>query len=164
MLTPALMLTFVRRGPDLGMDWEKMEGHPFAYYTYGVCCSEVELDCLSGDYRVRTQPYSEHFGLVLQAESMFARCVLDLEDRHGDGHREKRESVFGHRPGLLSRQELNKNLFSGGSMGDFSGFFRCLFTRLTDRRRVHAGFGSLHSGGAQVFPLRSALHAGAVSV
>lgn len=54
MLAPAAMLrVFVRRGPDLYVDWEKMEGQPFAYFTYGVCCSEVELDCLSGDYRVR---------------------------------------------------------------------------------------------------------------
>lgn len=50
------LTVLVRRGPDLYMDWEKMEGHPFAYFTYGVSCSEVELDCLSGDYRVRTEP------------------------------------------------------------------------------------------------------------
>lgn len=41
------------------MDWEKMEGQPFAYFTFGVCCSEVELDCLSGDYRVSTPPRSQ---------------------------------------------------------------------------------------------------------
>lgn len=46
------------RGPDLYMDWVKMEGQPYAYYTYGVCCSEVELDCLTGDYRVRTETIS----------------------------------------------------------------------------------------------------------
>jgi len=45
----------VLRGPDLYMDWDKMEGEPYAYFTFGVCCSEVELDCLTGDYRVRTQ-------------------------------------------------------------------------------------------------------------
>uniref|UniRef100_A0A4W5NY68 Aldehyde oxidase 1 n=1 Tax=Hucho hucho TaxID=62062 RepID=A0A4W5NY68_9TELE len=33
----------------------KQEGQPYAYYTYGACCSEVEVDCLTGDYRtVRT--------------------------------------------------------------------------------------------------------------
>lgn len=87
-------------------------------------------------------------------------CVSDPEDRHRDGHREKRESLLGHRPGVPSRQEMNKNRFSGGSTADFSA----VSARVTDRRRVHAGFGSLHSGGAQVLPLRSALHAGAVSV
>nr|XP_029516117.1 aldehyde oxidase-like [Oncorhynchus nerka] len=27
------------------------EGQPCAYYTYGARCSEVEVDCLTGDYR-----------------------------------------------------------------------------------------------------------------
>lgn len=42
------------RGPDLYVDWDKMEGQPYVYFTFGVCCSEVEVDCLTGDYRVRT--------------------------------------------------------------------------------------------------------------
>ncbi|XP_070711719.1 aldehyde oxidase 6 [Pempheris klunzingeri] len=43
------------RGPDLYMDWEKMEGQPYLYFVFGVCCCEVELDGLTGDYRtVRT--------------------------------------------------------------------------------------------------------------
>ncbi|KAM7365749.1 hypothetical protein PAMP_016661 [Pampus punctatissimus] len=51
----SLSATGFHRGPDLYMDWDKMEGQPYAYYTYGVCCCEVELDCLTGDYTtVRT--------------------------------------------------------------------------------------------------------------
>uniref|UniRef100_A0AAR2J624 FAD-binding PCMH-type domain-containing protein n=1 Tax=Pygocentrus nattereri TaxID=42514 RepID=A0AAR2J624_PYGNA len=43
------------RGHDLYMDWVKQEGRPYAYFTYSACCSEVELDCLTGEYRtVRT--------------------------------------------------------------------------------------------------------------
>uniref|UniRef100_A0A4W5RLC2 Aldehyde oxidase 6 n=1 Tax=Hucho hucho TaxID=62062 RepID=A0A4W5RLC2_9TELE len=43
------------QGHDLHMDWEKQEGQPYAYYTYGARCSKVEVDCLTGDYRtVRT--------------------------------------------------------------------------------------------------------------
>lgn len=38
------------------MDWDKMEGEPYSYFTFGVCCCEVELDCLTGDYRVRSEP------------------------------------------------------------------------------------------------------------
>uniref|UniRef100_A0A8C1K1Z7 Aldehyde oxidase 6 n=1 Tax=Cyprinus carpio TaxID=7962 RepID=A0A8C1K1Z7_CYPCA len=41
----------VFRGHDLDMDWEKQEGKPYAYFTYAVGCSEVELDCLTGEYR-----------------------------------------------------------------------------------------------------------------
>uniref|UniRef100_A0A4W6ETK1 Aldehyde oxidase 1 n=1 Tax=Lates calcarifer TaxID=8187 RepID=A0A4W6ETK1_LATCA len=50
----SLSATGFHRGPDLYMDWDKMEGQPYAYYTFGACCCEVELDCLTGDYRVRT--------------------------------------------------------------------------------------------------------------
>ncbi|XP_037552436.1 aldehyde oxidase 1 [Nematolebias whitei] len=51
----SLSATGFFRGKDLYMDWDKMEGQPYFYFTYGVCCSEVELDCLTGDYRtVRT--------------------------------------------------------------------------------------------------------------
>ncbi|KAJ0062408.1 hypothetical protein NL108_010998, partial [Boleophthalmus pectinirostris] len=41
----------VCRGPDTYMNWEEVEGRPYSYFTYGVCFSEVELDCLTGDYR-----------------------------------------------------------------------------------------------------------------
>ncbi|XP_056112603.1 aldehyde oxidase 6 isoform X2 [Rhinichthys klamathensis goyatoka] len=47
----SLSATGFYRGHDLGMDWEKQEGNPYAYFTYAVCCSEVELDCLTGEYR-----------------------------------------------------------------------------------------------------------------
>ncbi|GLD63306.1 aldehyde oxidase [Lates japonicus] len=47
----SLSATGFHRGPDLYMDWDKMEGQPYAYFTFGACCCEVELDCLTGDYR-----------------------------------------------------------------------------------------------------------------
>ncbi|XP_054638746.1 aldehyde oxidase 6 isoform X2 [Dunckerocampus dactyliophorus] len=51
----SLSATGFYRGADTHMNWEKMEGHPYPYFTFGVSCSEVELDCLTGDYRtVRT--------------------------------------------------------------------------------------------------------------
>ncbi|KAM9835993.1 aldehyde oxidase 6 [Aulostomus maculatus] len=51
----SLSATGFYRGPDLYMDWDKMEGRPYAYFTNGVSCCEVELDVLTGDYRtVRT--------------------------------------------------------------------------------------------------------------
>ncbi|GAA6070860.1 aldehyde oxidase 6 isoform X1, partial [Tachysurus ichikawai] len=49
----SLSATGFYRGHDTGMDWEKQEGRPYAYFTCGACCSEVELDCLSGEYRDR---------------------------------------------------------------------------------------------------------------
>lgn len=38
--------------PLKGMDWEKGQGEPFAYWTQGVVCTEAEIDVLTGDSRV----------------------------------------------------------------------------------------------------------------
>uniref|UniRef100_A0AAY5EAB9 FAD-binding PCMH-type domain-containing protein n=1 Tax=Electrophorus electricus TaxID=8005 RepID=A0AAY5EAB9_ELEEL len=47
----SLSATGFYRGHELSMDWQKQEGRPYTYFTYAVCCSEVELDCLTGEYR-----------------------------------------------------------------------------------------------------------------
>ncbi|XP_030627213.1 aldehyde oxidase 5 [Chanos chanos] len=42
-------------GPHTSVDWEKSEGPAYYYFTYGACCSEVEIDCLTGDHKnIRT--------------------------------------------------------------------------------------------------------------
>lgn len=46
------------------MDWEQMKGEPYSYFTYGVCCCEVELDCLTGEYRVRVDTSCKHSALI----------------------------------------------------------------------------------------------------
>ncbi|XP_035266263.1 aldehyde oxidase 5 [Anguilla anguilla] len=38
-------------GPYTNVDWEKSEGTAFYYFTFGACCSEVEIDCLTGDHK-----------------------------------------------------------------------------------------------------------------
>ena len=38
--------------PNIGYDFASNSGHPFNYYTYGAACSEVEIDCLTGDHQV----------------------------------------------------------------------------------------------------------------
>ncbi|NP_001289031.1 aldehyde oxidase 1 [Papio anubis] len=43
------------RGYESDINWEKGEGHPFEYFVYGAACSEVEIDCLTGDHKnIRT--------------------------------------------------------------------------------------------------------------
>ncbi|XP_029378509.1 xanthine dehydrogenase/oxidase [Echeneis naucrates] len=39
------------RTPDLGYDFESNSGRAFGYFTYGVACSEVEIDCLTGTHK-----------------------------------------------------------------------------------------------------------------
>uniref|UniRef100_A0A4W5RP18 xanthine dehydrogenase n=1 Tax=Hucho hucho TaxID=62062 RepID=A0A4W5RP18_9TELE len=38
-------------GPHTGVDWENSEGTAYYYFTFGACCSEVEIDCLTGDHK-----------------------------------------------------------------------------------------------------------------
>ncbi|KAJ8399470.1 hypothetical protein AAFF_G00411820 [Aldrovandia affinis] len=37
--------------PDLGYSFETNQGRPFNYFSYGCACSEVEIDCLTGDHK-----------------------------------------------------------------------------------------------------------------
>uniref|UniRef100_A0A8C4IMP3 2Fe-2S ferredoxin-type domain-containing protein n=1 Tax=Dicentrarchus labrax TaxID=13489 RepID=A0A8C4IMP3_DICLA len=39
------------KGPPTDVDWEKGEGQAYYYFTFGACCSEVEIDCLTGDHK-----------------------------------------------------------------------------------------------------------------
>lgn len=39
--------------PDLGYNFQTNSGRAFNYFCYGVGCSEVEIDCLTGDHQVR---------------------------------------------------------------------------------------------------------------
>ncbi|XP_030065867.1 aldehyde oxidase 1 [Microcaecilia unicolor] len=51
----SLSATGIFRGYDVEMNWEKKEGHPVCYFVYGVACSEVVIDCLTGDHKnIRT--------------------------------------------------------------------------------------------------------------
>ncbi|NXX95379.1 AOXA oxidase, partial [Centropus bengalensis] len=47
----SLSATGYFRGYDGNMDWEKGEGEPFTYCLYGAACSEVEINCLTGDHK-----------------------------------------------------------------------------------------------------------------
>uniref|UniRef100_A0A667FXE4 FAD-binding PCMH-type domain-containing protein n=1 Tax=Lynx canadensis TaxID=61383 RepID=A0A667FXE4_LYNCA len=48
----SLMFSVVSsRTPNLGYSFETNSGNPFHYFSYGVACSEVEIDCLTGDHK-----------------------------------------------------------------------------------------------------------------
>ena len=38
--------------PDIGYDFKTNSGNAFNYFTFGVACSVVEIDCLTGDHQV----------------------------------------------------------------------------------------------------------------
>ncbi|XP_069839456.1 aldehyde oxidase-like isoform X2 [Dendropsophus ebraccatus] len=47
----SLSATGFFRGFGKEMNWEKGEGNPAHYFVFGVACSEVEIDCLTGDHK-----------------------------------------------------------------------------------------------------------------
>uniref|UniRef100_A0A672VBK7 Aldehyde oxidase 1 n=1 Tax=Strigops habroptila TaxID=2489341 RepID=A0A672VBK7_STRHB len=47
----SLSATGYFRGYNENMDWEKGEGQPFTYFLFGAACSEVEINCLTGDHK-----------------------------------------------------------------------------------------------------------------
>ncbi|XP_066492251.1 aldehyde oxidase 3-like [Tiliqua scincoides] len=51
----SLSATGFFKGYVTNMDWETGEGHAFAYQIFSAACSEVEIDCLTGDHKnIRT--------------------------------------------------------------------------------------------------------------
>ncbi|CAG9578686.1 unnamed protein product [Danaus chrysippus] len=48
----SLAATGFHATPDIGFDFKNNKGKPFNYFTFGVACAEVEIDCLSGDHQV----------------------------------------------------------------------------------------------------------------
>lgn len=48
----SLSATGFHATPDIGYDIETNKGTAFNYFTYGTACSEVEIDCLTGDHQV----------------------------------------------------------------------------------------------------------------
>uniref|UniRef100_A0A1L8DYE4 Xanthine dehydrogenase n=1 Tax=Nyssomyia neivai TaxID=330878 RepID=A0A1L8DYE4_9DIPT len=48
----ALSATGFYATPNIGYDFETNSGRPFNYFTFGAGCSEVEIDCLTGDHQV----------------------------------------------------------------------------------------------------------------
>nr|DBA20049.1 TPA: hypothetical protein GDO54_015790 [Pyxicephalus adspersus] len=47
----SLSATGYFRGFGREVNWEKGEGDPAHYFVFGVACSEVEIDCLTGDHK-----------------------------------------------------------------------------------------------------------------
>ncbi|XP_020282076.1 xanthine dehydrogenase [Pseudomyrmex gracilis] len=48
----SLSATGFYKTPDIGYSFETNTGKAFNYFTYGVACTEVEIDCLTGDHKV----------------------------------------------------------------------------------------------------------------
>jgi xanthine dehydrogenase/oxidase len=68
--------------PELGFNFETNVGTPFNYFSYGVGCSEVEVDVLTGDHHIIRSDILMDVGISLnpaidigQIEGAFAQGV-----------------------------------------------------------------------------------------
>ncbi|XP_061897581.1 xanthine dehydrogenase/oxidase isoform X2 [Entelurus aequoreus] len=77
--------------PDLGYDFETNSGRAFNYFSYGVACSEVEVDCLTGAHKNVSSTIVMDVGISLnpaidigQVEGAFMQGVglFTLEELH----------------------------------------------------------------------------------
>lgn len=66
------VLISLLRGYHTHMDWKKEEGEPFPYYVYGVSCSEVEIDCLTGAHKVKSNTGVQHLHSVTTNTDVFS--------------------------------------------------------------------------------------------
>ncbi|CAG9769816.1 unnamed protein product [Ceutorhynchus assimilis] len=48
----SLSATGFYKTPDINYDWVKKKGNMYNYFTYGVGCTEVEIDTLTGDHKI----------------------------------------------------------------------------------------------------------------
>uniref|UniRef100_A0A452V7N7 Aldehyde oxidase 4-like n=1 Tax=Ursus maritimus TaxID=29073 RepID=A0A452V7N7_URSMA len=60
----SLSTTGYFKGYQTYMDWEKEKGDPYPYYVYGASCSEVEVDCLTGAHKVKSNICVHHLHSV----------------------------------------------------------------------------------------------------
>ncbi|GFN93063.1 xanthine dehydrogenase/oxidase-like [Plakobranchus ocellatus] len=43
----------------VNLDWSRATNNPFSYFSFGAACSEVEIDCLTGDHQVTLRKKEE---------------------------------------------------------------------------------------------------------
>uniref|UniRef100_A0A673TAA5 FAD-binding PCMH-type domain-containing protein n=1 Tax=Suricata suricatta TaxID=37032 RepID=A0A673TAA5_SURSU len=84
----SLSATGFYKTPNLGYSFETNSGNAFHYFSYGVACSEVEIDCLTGDHKVRIWDWVQAVGseslTALQVEGAFVQGLglFTLEELH----------------------------------------------------------------------------------
>uniref|UniRef100_A0A8C0N417 Aldehyde oxidase n=1 Tax=Canis lupus familiaris TaxID=9615 RepID=A0A8C0N417_CANLF len=68
----SLSTTGYFKGYLTNMDWEKEKGEPYPYFVYGASCSEVEVDCLTGAHKVKSNICVHHLHSVNKNIDMFS--------------------------------------------------------------------------------------------
>jgi len=112
------------RTPITGCDWKQQgvnefNGDPFWYYTWGVGCSEVELDCLTGDLAVLRADLVHDVGRTLNAAIDIGQ--VEGAFTQGLGLYTVEEVVFANNGSLFSK---GPGLYKLPGFGDIPRDFR----------------------------------------
>lgn len=70
------------RTEGVNYNFRENSGNPYAYLSHGAACSEVEIDCLTGDHKVRAS--NEYFDFVGH----------DVSRRHEGLHRHRDDDAY----------------------------------------------------------------------
>jgi hypothetical protein len=95
--------------PDIGYDFKTNTGNPFNYFTYGVACSLVEIDCLTGDHQV-----SSHRAIISRPAPVTVLSVLqsDYHPSRTSDHQVISHKVIIIRPALVTIKSVLTKLLS----------------------------------------------------
>uniref|UniRef100_A0A3Q2TXX1 Xanthine dehydrogenase n=1 Tax=Fundulus heteroclitus TaxID=8078 RepID=A0A3Q2TXX1_FUNHE len=66
----------------LGYDFDTNSGRVFNYYSYGVACSEVEIDCLTGTHKVSSSGLNAAVWVQVEGGFMQGLGLFTLEELH----------------------------------------------------------------------------------
>lgn len=66
------------------MDWKTGKGSLFSYFAYGASCSEVEVDCLTGDFTVLRADLVNDVGDSINPALDIGQVRLVLEEHTQD--------------------------------------------------------------------------------
>lgn len=70
--------------PNIGYSFETNTGNPFSYFTYGVGCTEVEIDCLTGDHKVELFVTHIHKTMTYVLLDSYVEIYMCSKNKAGD--------------------------------------------------------------------------------
>lgn len=133
--------SYLFRTPGLGYDFDSNSGRAFNYFSYGVACSEVEIDCLTGAHKVcRGSTMEVTSGRLGWVQNPI--YVAESEFHHRDGCGSQHQPGDRHRTGESVWKEVLMSWW---------------MWRLHQALSLSAGGGGVHAGSGSLHPRRASL-------
>ena len=138
--------------PGVGYDWNRNAGNAFNYFTYGAACSEVEVDCLTGDHQVLRTDIVMDLGVYcvrLQLGTFTHFFKYEIELKH-----DKMTFVMGtFLRRFSSRYFLGESLNPAIDIGQIEGGFMQGYGLFVLEEMVYLSNGSLFTRGPGAYKI-----------